>query len=462
MKPQVLKGFRDYGPEEMLARQRMLDKVRAVFESFGYLPLHTPALEYAEILLGKYGDEGEKLLYQFQDHGGRQVALRYDLTVPLARYVGMNPNLAFPFRRYQIAPVWRAERPQKGRFREFYQCDVDLVGINSPQADAECILVDRAVLTALGLRGFRIQINHRGFLDGLFAALAIPVPLHVPVLRILDKVDKVPTEEMAAMLAEPVAGQPGLGPEQASLLLSLSALTGANRARISRCLDMTRGNAQAEAALGRLAQVLELVEAGIGPCDADPDGEAAQVFFTPSVARGLDYYTGIVYETFLPPRYGVGSVMSGGRYDHLLGTMAAAEIPAVGISLGIDRLLAALAADGEASAAASTGVLVCSLAGCEKAAAETAAGVRARLVAAGGPAVEEYPEPTRLKKQLEYANRKGIPWVVIQGPEEVGRGIVALRSMLNGEQREVAKDKVADELVEALSRPAPRPAEVKP
>ncbi len=420
MKPQVLKGFRDYAPEEMVVRQGMLDKVRAVFESFGYMPLHTPALEYAELLLGKYGDEGEKLLYKFEDQGGRMVALRYDLTVPLARFVGMNPNLRFPFRRYHIAPVWRAERPQKGRFREFYQCDVDLVGIDSPQADAECILVDCAVLSALGLSDFRVQVNHRAFLDGLLESLSIPKEKVVPVLRVLDKVDKITRDEMAVQLAAE-----GMDSHQVETLAGLSQVTGSNEERLARSLELAGGHPRAAAAVERLTRVLRVVEA------AHP---GAPVWFCPSVARGLDYYTGIVYETFLPPQFGVGSVMSGGRYDQLLGTFAGREIPAVGISLGIDRLVAALSSQGMASGGGVTSVLVCCMEGTEVKAAGVAAELRRNLA---GKGVELYPEPARVKKQIEYADKAGIPVIVVLGEQELATSTAAVKSLRSGTQETV-------------------------
>ncbi len=432
MKPQVLKGFRDYAPEEMMARQLMLDKVRAVFESFGYMPLHTPALEYSEILLGKYGDEGEKLLYRFLDNGGRDVALRYDLTVPLARFVGMNPTMRWPFRRYQIAPVWRAERPQRGRFREFYQCDADLIGIDSPQADAECILIDCGVMAALEMEEFTIQINHRGYLDGLLEAQGIGPTQVVPVMRVLDKVDKVSRDSMREMLA-----QLGLGSGQVDVLAALGDITGDHAARLRGGLELAAGSDKARLAVERLEQVLALVEASA----AD-----APVQFAPSVARGLDYYTGIVYETFLPARYGVGSVMSGGRYNNLLGSMANREIPAVGISLGIDRLLSALASSEGGQTATVTRVMVCTMAGNEIDAARVAARLRQELPA-GGNGVELYPTDDKIKKQFDYANKRGIGFVVMVGAEEAAQKKVALKNFETGEQVVVSEDELATRII---------------
>ena len=435
MKASTLKGFRDYGPEEMLVRQALIGRVQKVFESFGYAPLHTPALEYAEILLGKYGDEGEKLLYKFQDHGGRMVALRYDLTVPLARYVGMNPSMRFPFRRYQIAPVWRAERPQKGRFREFYQCDVDLVGIDSAQADAECILIDHAVMAALGMEGYRIMVNHRGFLDGLLEHLAIPGNKVVAAMRILDKVDKISAEEMATMLAEE-----GLTGAQVEGFGGLSKIDGTNGERIAQALALAGGHPKAVEGLGRLTDVLAMVEATVGE---------APVHFSPAIARGLDYYTGIVYETFLPERYGVGSVMSGGRYNDLLGTFGNQDIPAVGISLGIDRLLSALSAAGEQETVAVSDVLVATIAGAEVEACWIA-GILRQGLASRQVRVELFPRPQKLKKQMDYAHKNGISVVVLPGPEELEDGAVAVRHMGTGEQLRVSLESLTAQVEHLL------------
>jgi len=245
MKPQALRGFRDYLPEEMLAKDRLLDAVRRVFESHGYPPVQTPALEYAELLLGKYGEEGEMLLYRFTDQGGREVALRYDLTVPLARLIGTHGSLPMPFRRYQIAPVWRAEKPAKGRYREFVQCDVDLVGVDDPGADAEMLLVGQDVLRALGIERYRLRVNHRGILRAITRSLGIEQGAREGAfLRLLDKLDKIGAERFR----EGLAGEFGLA-----------------EASIERLFGVVGGGGEPRAAL-------ELLEADLG---ADPDGAAA-------------------------------------------------------------------------------------------------------------------------------------------------------------------------------------------
>jgi len=440
MEAQTLKGFRDYPPEEMLVREEMLGRVRRVFESFGFAPLHTPALEYAEILLGKYGAEGEKLLYKFEDHGGRTVALRYDLTVPLARFVAMNPNLAFPFRRYHVAPVWRAERPQKGRFREFYQCDVDLVGVESAQADAECLLIDHAVMQALGISGYSIMFNHRGFLDGLLAHLSIDGPRTVGVLRVLDKIDKVGRQELATMLTAE-----GLSEMQVGTLVGLVDVSGAswsNTQAFDAALKLAGNRPVAVGAIDRLREVAALAEAS---------APGLPIEFNPSIARGLDYYTGIVYETFLPAEYGVGSVMSGGRYDNLLGSLSGRPTPAVGISLGIDRLLSALASRSETAVRAVSQLLVCTMDGAEQYAAKVAGQLR-RELAAHGLGVELYPKAAKLKKQLEYADKRGILVAAIAGGDEAASGQVTVRSMKGGVQQKMDLDDAAEAVLAMVAR----------
>jgi histidyl-tRNA synthetase len=435
MKVQILRGFRDLEPAEMLVREQMIDVVKGVFESFGYGPIHTPAMEYAEILTGKYGEEGDKLLYRFEDNGGRDVALRYDLTVPLARFVATHPELRFPFRRYHIAPVWRAERPQKGRFREFYQCDVDLLGVDTPAADAECVLIDRCVMGALGIDDGRIEVNHRGFLDGLLRALGIEVARHVATLRVLDKMDKVSSDEMRQMLV----GE-GLTGEAAGILAAMGGLPGGNADRLRQCRSWVGDDVGALAALERIEEVLAVVE------DA---GGSGQVNFNPAVARGLDYYTGIVYETFLPPRFGVGSVMSGGRYNGLIGMFSGRDVPAVGISLGLDRLAAALQASEEGVLRGVSRVLVCSVAGLEADAFRIAHRIR-KAVGGRGTGVELFPESGRLKKQFEHANKTGVSWLVLPGTQELERGVVIVKNMESGEQREVALAELEETMASLL------------
>jgi len=425
MKAKLLKGFRDYGPREMLGRKAMLQVIERVFLEFGYGPLSTPALEYSEILLGKYGDESENLLYRFTDNGGRDVALRYDLTVPLARYVGTSQDLKMPFRRYALAPVWRAERPQKGRFREFMQCDADLLGAETAAADAEILLVGARIMGSLGLADFQLRLSHRGVLDGLMDSQGIAQSDRRGVIRHLDKAHKISREAL-------LDGFRGLGLDsaQVDVMNRLLDIDGDNAARLAAVKDAISDAPAGLAAWERLDEVLSHLDAA---------GEGDRILLDPTIARGLDYYTGAVYETFLLDDSEYGSVMSGGRYDGLLGETAGRDLPAVGISVGLDRLFAALLARDQVSLP--EGVSSVMVGHFEETAVQGfRLADRLRNLAPPETGVELYPRPVRLKKQLQYANAQGITLMAIPGPGEVERGVFTARNMVSGEQREVPLD----------------------
>jgi histidyl-tRNA synthetase len=422
MKAKLLKGFRDYGPREMLGRKAMIQVIERVFLEFGYGPLSTPALEYSEILLGKYGDEGEKLLYRFKDNGGRDVALRYDLTVPLARYVGTTPELKMPFRRYALAPVWRAERPQKGRFREFMQCDADLLGAETAAADAEILLVGARIMSSLGLADFQLRLSHRGVLDGLMDSLGIPAGDRLGVIRHLDKAHKMPRESLLQGF-----GNLGLEDRQVAGLDAFLSIDGDNATRLAAVKTHTGGTEAGREACLRLGEILLHLDAA---------GAGDQILLDPTIARGLDYYTGAVYETFLQENLEYGSIMSGGRYDGLLGETGGRDLPAVGISVGLDRLFAALLDRGQVSLPA--GVSTIMVGHFEETAAQGfRLADRLRNLAPPETGVEFYPRPARLKKQLQYANDQGVSILALPGPGEVEGGIFTARNMVSGEQREV-------------------------
>ena len=430
MKAKLLKGFRDYGPREMLGRQAMIQVIERVFLEFGYGPLSTPALEYAAILLGKYGDEGEKLLYRFRDNGKRDVALRYDLTVPLARYVGTTPTLKMPFRRYALAPVWRAERPQKGRFREFMQCDADLLGADTAAADAEIILVGARLMESLGLKDFQIQLNQRGVLDGILDYVGVPGDRRVGVLRVLDKVYKLKSDADYWDLLLGALGEAELTPEQTFQFGLFLERHDRNEDIISGMHKAVGNSAVGLAGVERLEQVLKLLNAA---------GVGNRVKVDMGIARGLDYYTGVIYETFLLDNPEYGSVMSGGRYDGLMGETGGRELPAVGISVGLDRLFAALVDRGQVSLPKGVStVMVGHFA--ETAALGFRLADRVRALTPPETGVEFYPRPVRLKKQLQYANDQGITILAMPGPDEVERGFFTARNMQSGEQREVPLD----------------------
>ena len=421
----LLKGFRDYLPAAMLPKQRMLDAVARTFESFGFGPLATPAIEYADILLGKYGDEGDKLLYRFRDNGDRDVALRYDLTVPLARVVAMNMDLPRPFKRYQIAPVWRAEKPGRGRYREFVQCDVDIVGAADLMADAECLAVGAAVLRALGVEDFVIRINNRKLLTALLARLAIAEG--EPALAVLRTVDKLPKIGEAGVRAA-LAAENGL---DAAAIDGLFAFLGTPPEALAALFADSEVGKTGAAELGELLRLA--AELGI----------ADKVEVDLSIARGLDYYTGTIYETFLRASESLGSVMSGGRYDGLLASFTGQDLPAVGISLGVDRLFAGLL---ELGLVKEGGCPTRALVAVYDEGTRPAAFALAAELRAAGVATEVFLGVGKLKKQLQSADRRGIPFVLIAGPDEVAAGEVTLKDLATGGQTRVTRAGLADRL----------------
>ena len=422
----VLKGFRDYLPAADIPRQKVLRKIAAVFESFGFAPLTTPALEYAEVLLGKYGDEGDKLLYRFADNGGRDIALRYDLTVPLARVVAQHRDLEVPFRRYQMAPVWRAEKPGKGRFREFLQCDVDIVGEPSIRADAECLTVGLHVMRALGVPEVVARVNNRKILDGLLDGIGVEgTERRHAVLRIVDKLPKVGRDAVARELSEAVS----LDEAAQETLFDFLALevTG----DLTAVEAVVGGTEQGRVGVQELGELLALMEsAGLGE----------QVEVDLSIARGLDYYTGTIYETFVLGHEGFGSVMSGGRYDTLLGMFLKQSAPAVGISVGVDRLLALLTEMGLIGGRSGVADIFAVLFDAESygAVQRAAQGLRD-----AGLKVEVSLKPAKLGKQFRYAERKGYRWVLIASGDDLSRGEVGLKDLSSGEQETLSLDEIA-------------------
>jgi histidyl-tRNA synthetase len=392
IEPRTLKGFRDYSASEQAARQAMFAKIQTIFEQFGFSPLSTPALEYKEILMGKYGDD-EKLIYAFQDNGGRDVALRYDLTVPLARYIAENQgSLVWPFKRYQIAPVWRADNPQKGRLREFYQCDVDVVGTGSILADAEVIACAAKALEALGLTNYKIRINDRALL-AKFSPEAI---------RIIDKVEKIGVDGMLAEMRER-----GVAAEE-----------------IDSAQKLVSGSKQAMSE--RLAQVVGALE---------KFSLKGSVEFDPTIARGLDYYSGTVFEMTLPEKPEYGSICGGGRYDGLVDQFSATSMPAVGASIGIDRLYGALDELGLLPKLGSASVMVLNI----DAALQDEYLALVSELRSNGISAELFYESVKLDKQLKYAERKGIPWAVIFGSDEQASGQIKLKNLATREQIEVSR-----------------------
>ncbi|MBI2338548.1 histidine--tRNA ligase [Candidatus Daviesbacteria bacterium] len=410
IEPKTLKGFRDFLPAEARKRQYVINKLKGVFESFGFEPLETPALEYEEVLLGKYGEEGDKLMYRFTDNGGRKVALRYDQTVPLARVAAQYQNqLPVPFKRYQIQPVWRAENTQKGRFREFLQCDIDTVGLSSPLSDAEVIATVAKSLEQLGFINYKIIINDREIFSNMIKQGVFSDGSMQTILRAMDKLKKVGRE---AVLDEMI--KKGLSSEKATY--ALQTIEG---------LQPTQ----------RIQEIFELLS-NIGI----PEG---QYEFSPSLARGLDYYTGLIFEVEVE-EYSAGSVAGGGRYDKLIGMFAGKDIPAVGVAFGFDRIMEAMDQLKLFPANLTTTKVLVTVFSKEL---ESESIKATSLLRSNNINCELWLDPeAKLDKQLKYADQKGIPYAVIIGPDEASKGTTTLKDLESKTQETFPLDELASKL----------------
>ncbi len=412
IEPRTLKGFPDVLPAKALRRSRLIRKLEDVFRAHGYGPIDTPSLEFAEILRGKGGEESDKQLFEFDDAGERRVALRFDLTVPLARFVAQHQNeLVFPFRRYAIGHVWRGERPQKGRLREFMQCDADLVGAVGPAADAEILVLMASAYRALDVGAVTLRVNERRILNGLLERLA-PGSSPTAVLRVLDKRDRQGAEVVLAELATL-----GIPATAAARLLEITAPRPDAQATLAALAEAVRGSPVGEAGVTHLTRVRELVlAAGIPP---------AMLSIDPTIARGLDYYTGLVMEARLDALPSVGSVGSGGRYDDLAGLYTNTKLPGVGCSVGLDRLLIALeeieggaGGQGAASAALSPAEVLLTHPSAEQGpAALDAVFALSQRLRAEGLKVETFPEDKKHGQQMKYADRQGLAFALTRNPD---------------------------------------------
>jgi histidyl-tRNA synthetase len=422
MSVHLAKGTRDHLPEAMRLRLAVYDKLRHVFEGHGFHALETPAFERIETLMGKYGDEGNQLIFKIlkRGKGGERgecdQALRYDLTVPLARVIAMNPGLRMPFKRWQIAPVWRADRPARGRFREFVQCDCDIVGSESALADAECLSVAAQSLTALGFAGYRLRINHRALLRALASTVGA-ADRESELLVAIDKLDKIGRDGVSAELL-------GRGFAQGAIDRVWTVLDAPDTGRddvLAHLKAQLEGD-EVGPAVARLQEVIDLAMALGVPDEA--------LVVDPTLARGLDYYTGIVYE-FALDGVNMGSVGGGGRYDGLVGMFGKRDVPAVGLSLGIERLIVLLEEEGRTLPGVSgIDVTVTIVDDAHRAhAARTAATFRA-----AGLKVELVLEPTKLGKQFKHADAIGSRYVATVGPDEVAAGGIALKNLESGQQ----------------------------
>lgn len=399
IKAQTLKGFRDFLPKEAKKREYVINTLKQVFESYGFEPLETPALEYEEILLDKYGDEGDKLMYRFTDNGGRKVALRYDQTVPLARVVaqyastGSAQALPMPFKRYQIQNVWRAENPQKGRYREFLQCDADIVGTDSPLSDAEVIMVAAKSIEKLGFKNFKVLINDRTVFKNLPKETIIAI----------DKLKKNGKEKVLEEIIKK-----GIPKEQAILILS------------------NLENAKPTEKLNQILLYLE--KSGV---------EKFKYKFSPTLARGLDYYTGMIFEIEIEG-YTAGSVCGGGRYDNLIGIFSGKPIPATGFAFGFDRLMEAMNELNLFPSDIDQSLVQVLVTIFNSDFLEKSLEIVSKLRNNGVNAEIFLNENASLDKQLKYTDQKGIPYAIILGPNEAEKNEVTIRNMKTREQKTVS------------------------
>ena len=443
-KPSIPKGTRDFGPAEMAGRNYIFSVVRSVFQKYGYQCIETPSLENLSTLLGKYGEEGDKLLFKVLNSGEAfsqidfdafaslssnaqalkvcEKGLRYDLTVPFARFVVQHQNeISFPFKRYQIQPVWRADRPQKGRYREFYQCDVDVIGSKSLLNELELVQIVDDVFGCMGVR-VCIKINNRTILSGLAEVSGQPDKL-VDITVAIDKIDKIGIDAVKEELVEK-----GLTEQAIAIIEPVLTLSGSTEEKLVRMRTLLAASETGMKGLEEVETLFGLIaEAGIRqPVELDL-----------SLARGLNYYTGAIFEVKALD-FAIGSICGGGRYDDLTGIFGLPGMSGVGISFGADRIFDVLKGldlfpkDGTAAAT----VLFTNMG--EREIAYTLP-VAASLRAAG-IACEVYPDNTKLKKQFEYADRKGIPFLAIVGDQEMTQGTVTLKNLASGEQQSVPKD----------------------
>ncbi|MBK6332173.1 MAG: histidine--tRNA ligase [Thermomonas sp.] len=447
IKPRTPPGVMELLPRDQIAFQRMLDTIRQTFERFGFLPVETPVMELSEVLLTKSGGETERQVYFVQSTGALEksgeglpeLALRFDLTVPLARYVAEHEHeLAFPFRRYQMQRVYRGERAQRGRFREFYQCDIDVIGKDalSPRFDAEIPAVIAAVFERLAIGEFTIQLNHRKLLRGYFEGLGIEGEAQFAVLRELDKLDKRGEDAVRATLAGDGFGLAG---EAIDRLMAFARVRSHGHDDALAKLDaLGSGTALFEEGRAELGAILRQLRAlGV---------DEARYAINLSIARGLDYYTGVVYETTLDAYPQIGSICSGGRYDNLASHYSKSKLPGVGISIGLTRLFYQLREAGLVGTVdSSVDVLVALLddAGLE------AALVMSQQLRAAGLNVETQLEPRKLARQMQYADKAGIRFVAMRGEDEAARGVVAVKDLRRGQQFEVAGHELAAALLQA-------------
>ncbi|WP_242927116.1 histidine--tRNA ligase [Pontibacter vulgaris] len=459
-KPSIPKGTRDFGPATVVKRNYIFGAIKRTFEKFGYLPLETPAMEQLSVLTGKYGDEGDQLIFKILNSGDflsktttadieqgsknltrkiSEKALRYDLTVPFARFVVMNRNeITFPFKRYQIQPVWRADRPQKGRYREFYQCDADVVGTNSLLCEAEIVQMIDEVLSTLELTDFTIKINHRGILAGIAEAIG-EKGREGDICVAIDKLDKIGKEGVRKELLER-----GISEDAVGKLEPLYTLEGSNEEILAQLQTILGNTEEGQRGLKDLHEVWNYLNnlGSYALITQNPSGNP-RLQLDVTLARGLSYYTGCIFEVKVN-NVSMGSISGGGRYDNLTGMFGLPGVSGVGFSFGVDRIYDVLEELElfPASSEVGTKVLIVQF---DKESENYALPLLQKLRDAG-IASELYPESAKLKKQMGYADQKKIPFVMLVGSEEMASGKLKLRDMQTGEQDELYIDDIIAQL----------------
>lgn len=445
IKPSIPKGTRDFGPIVVRKRQYIFQTIRETFELFGFQPLETPSMENLDTLTGKYGEEGDKLIFKILDNGdifGRsqqakdsrelgillcEKALRYDLTIPFARYVVMNQNeLALPFKRYQMQPVWRADKPQKGRYREFYQCDADVVGSNSLLNEIELLLIYDRVFTKLGMNGYEVRINNRKILSGLAEVIGQP-SLLTDITIAIDKLDKIGIEKVKVELQER-----GLSDSEITTIESFLKIDGSNEEKLQQLSVLLQQSATGLKGIEEISYVLH----------TQPAAFKTTPILDVTLARGLNYYTGMIVEVKAPATVKMGSIGGGGRYDDLTGLFGLPGLSGVGISFGVDRIYDVLEELQlfPATAQQSTQVLFFNLDANTSATAFT----MLMQLRERGIASELFHEPAKMDKQMKYANKRGIPYVIIMGENEIKEGMLSIKNMITGEQDKIMISELAN------------------
>lgn len=429
IQPRILKGFRDFLPEAEITRSTLIEKLTDVFRSFGYVPIDTPVMEYSEILLRKSNGETEKQVFRFEDNGGRDVALRFDLTVPFARFTAEHKDeLYFPFKRYHIAKVWRGEKPQAGRYREFIQCDFDCVGSDSASSDFEILSLMKAALQAIGVEDITIRMSHRGIFNQFLEKRNL-TDKSEDILRTVDKLAKVGKEEVTSQL-ESLTGSNTTAEE----ILEYITPADTFEQTLTHMEAMAGGESENTR---RMREIYAMMEAA---------GIASSFVLDPSITRGLDYYTGIVYETFLNELPGIGSVCSGGRYDNLAGLYMKEKVPGVGSSIGLDRLIAGLQ---QLNKLESRKSFIDAEIFCLDKDMMTEYHRLAQTLRQRGVRCEVFPDPKKLLAQYTVAEKKGIPFGITLKKEDVAGNTVTIKNLAT---REVFENISLDKAIDILLR----------